>query len=137
LEDAKEVGNIECAEQAEEEIDSLTAELSRAVGLRGRDRRAGSASERARQSIKKSIKSAMKRIEQSDAALGNIFSRCVKTGFFCRYQPCQLPDRFNGPLSYQPGLTGVKREGSDGLASDPSKQGISLQRVYHRPHVER
>src|SRR5216683_4988865 len=57
LEEAKEVGNVERAEQAEEEIDALTRELSRAVGLGGRNRRAASASERARQSITKTIKS--------------------------------------------------------------------------------
>ncbi len=51
LEEAKEVGNVERAEHAEREIDALTRELSRAVGLGGRSRRAASASERARQSI--------------------------------------------------------------------------------------
>lgn len=53
-------GNVERAEQAEQEIDVLTSELSRAVGLGGRDRRAASASERARQSIAKTIKSQSK-----------------------------------------------------------------------------
>src|SRR5260370_23960280 len=55
LEEAKEVGNTERAEKAEAEIDALTNELSRAVGLGGRDRRTGSASERARQTIAKTI----------------------------------------------------------------------------------
>jgi uncharacterized membrane protein len=55
LEEAKEQGNVERAEQAEQEIDALTSELSRAVGLGGRNRRAVSASERARQSISKTI----------------------------------------------------------------------------------
>ena len=36
LEEAKELGKVERAEQAEEEIDALTRELSRAVGLGGR-----------------------------------------------------------------------------------------------------
>jgi uncharacterized membrane protein len=36
LEEAKELGNVERAEQAEVEIDALTKELSRAVGLGGR-----------------------------------------------------------------------------------------------------
>src|SRR5713101_5973091 len=49
LEEAKERGNVERAEQAEQEIDALARELSRAVGLGGRNRRAISASERARQ----------------------------------------------------------------------------------------
>jgi tetratricopeptide (TPR) repeat protein len=87
LEEAKELGNVERAEHAEKEIDALTSELSRAVGLGGRDRRAASASERARQSISKTMKSVMERISQSDASLGDIFSRCIKTGVFCSYQP--------------------------------------------------
>jgi hypothetical protein len=87
FEEAKEFGNVERTEQAEQEIDALTRELSRAVGLGGRNRRAASASERARQTITKSIKSVLDRIAQSDAALGEIFSRCIKTGTFCSYQP--------------------------------------------------
>jgi len=74
LEEAKEVGNVDRAEKAEQEIDALTSELSRAVGLGGRNRRAASASERARQSIAKTIKSVLDRIAQSDATLG-IFCR--------------------------------------------------------------
>ena len=87
LEEAKEAGNVERAEQAEQEIDALTRELSRAVGLGGRNRKAASASERARQSITKTIKSVLERIAQSDAALGDILSRCIRTGTFCSYQP--------------------------------------------------
>jgi predicted ATPase len=87
LEEAKEVGNVERAEHAEREIDALTRELSRAVGLGGRSRRAASASERARQSITKTIKSVVERIGQSDARMGDVFSRCIKTGNFCSYRP--------------------------------------------------
>src|SRR5260370_35300759 len=90
LEEAKEFGNTERAEKAEAEIDALTSELSRAVGLGGRDRRAGSASDRARQTITKTIKSVLERIAQNDAALGNIFSRCIRTGTFCSYQPAPV-----------------------------------------------
>jgi hypothetical protein len=67
--------------------DALTKELSRAVGLGGRSRRAGSATERARQSITKTIKSVLERIAQADATLGDLFSRCIRTGTFCSYQP--------------------------------------------------
>jgi hypothetical protein len=87
LEEAKEVANVERAEQAEEEIDALTRALARAVGLGGRDRRMASASERARQSVTKTIKAAVERIVQSDAVLGDIFSPCIRTGTFCAYQP--------------------------------------------------
>src|SRR5208337_354346 len=72
MEEAKERGNVERAEQAEQEIDALTRELSRAVGLGGRNRRAISASERARQSITKTIKAVLERIVQSDPELGDI-----------------------------------------------------------------
>jgi tetratricopeptide (TPR) repeat protein len=87
LETAKEIGEVERAEKAEQEIGVLTRELSRAFGLGGRNRRAASASERARQSVTKSIKSVLERIAQGDAALGDLFSRCIKTGTFCCYQP--------------------------------------------------
>ncbi len=87
LEEAKEAGIVERAENAEQEIDALTSELSRAVGLGGRGRRAASASERARQSIAKTLKAVVERIARSDAWLGDILSRCVKTGTFCSYQP--------------------------------------------------
>jgi hypothetical protein len=87
LEEAKELGNVERSEQAEQEIDALTRELSRAVGLGGRNRKAISASERARQSISKTIKSVLDRIAQSNAELADIFARCIRTGNFCSYQP--------------------------------------------------
>ncbi len=87
LKEAKELGKVDRAEEVEEEIDALTRELSRAVGLSGRSRRAASASERARQTLTKTLKAVVERIAQSDAALGAIFSRCIKTGTFCCYQP--------------------------------------------------
>src|SRR6266850_6894637 len=87
LEEAKAQGNVARAERAEQEIVALTKELSRAVGLGGRSRRAASASERARQTINKTIKAVEERIAQSDPELGDILSRCIKTGTFCSYQP--------------------------------------------------
>jgi hypothetical protein len=87
LEEAKALGKVERADQLEQEIDALTRELSRAVGLGGRRRRAASASERARQTVTKAIRAAMERIARSNAKLGNIFSRCIKTGTFCSYRP--------------------------------------------------
>ena len=87
LEEAKKLGTVERAEQAEEEIDALTRELSRAVGLGGRNRRAASTSERARQSVSKAIKGVVDRLAQHDPSLGHILSRCIKVGTFCSYQP--------------------------------------------------
>ena len=87
LEEAKELGEVARAEQAEEEIDALTRELSRAVGLGGRNRRAASASERARQSSAKTIRSVLEKVAQHDKELGDILARAIKTGTFCSYQP--------------------------------------------------
>src|SRR5215469_9874360 len=87
LAEAKRLGKVESAEQAEQEVDALNRELSRAIGVGGRDRVAASASERARQSITKSIKSALDRIAQADVTLGDHLSRCIKTGTFCSYRP--------------------------------------------------
>src|SRR5262249_889391 len=39
------------------------------------------------QSITKSIKSALDRIAQGEATIGDLLSRCIKTGTFCSYQP--------------------------------------------------
>ena len=110
LEAAKELGNVERAEHAEGEIDALTRELSRAVGLGGRNRRAASASERARQTITKTIKAVVERIAQSDDQLGDILSRCIRTGTFCSYQPD--PDF---PIAWE----------FAGTAIEPAEQSIS------------
>ena len=48
LEEARELNQLERVDRLEEEIEALGLELSRAVGLGGRDRRAASTSERAR-----------------------------------------------------------------------------------------
>src|SRR5262249_14178994 len=87
LADAKQRGHIERAERVEQEIGALTKELARAVGLGGRNRRAGSASERARQSVSKAIKGVVDRLAPHDPALGHTLPRCLKTGTFCSYQP--------------------------------------------------
>jgi len=87
LEQAKQRGDIERAETAEDEIDALKRELSRAVGLGGRERRAASASERARLSVTRAIKSALEKIFGNDATLGEMLTRTIKTGTFCFYNP--------------------------------------------------
>src|SRR5262249_13069522 len=70
LQAAKTLGRIAQAEAAEQEIDALVAELARATGLGGRDRRAASAAERARQSVTRAIKSAVHKIAAHHPELG-------------------------------------------------------------------
>ena len=73
--------------QAEAERDFLIRELSRAVGLSGHGRRAGSASERARVSVTRAIRHAMGRIRQHDPPLGEHLERAIRTGTYCVYLP--------------------------------------------------
>jgi pimeloyl-ACP methyl ester carboxylesterase len=72
---------------AESERDALTRELARALGLGGRDRRAASDSERARVSVTKAVRGAVRRLEDQHPELGRHLSLAVRTGTFCTYDP--------------------------------------------------
>ena len=67
IEQARANGDQVREEQADAEREFLIRELSRAVGLSGRDRRAGSTSERARSGITRAIRQAIGRIHQHNA----------------------------------------------------------------------
>ena len=73
--------------QADAERDFLVRELARAVGLGGRDRRAASASERARSGVTRAIRQAIARIGQHHPPLGEHLDRGVRTGTHCAYIP--------------------------------------------------
>ncbi len=118
LDEAKQLGRVERAEQIEAEIIALTRELSRAVGLGGRNRRAASASERARQSINKSIEAVLEKVTQSDATLGDILSRCIKTGTFCSYQPD--PDF---PIAWEFAATSIESTAQRPFIGEPARAG--------------
>jgi tetratricopeptide (TPR) repeat protein len=87
LEDLHERGDLKRAEEIEAEIEFLERELARAVGLGGRDRRAGSASERARLNVSRAIRAALQKISEHDASLGQLLERSIRTGSFCRADP--------------------------------------------------
>jgi hypothetical protein len=74
-------------DQLGEEIEFLTAELTRGFGLGGRSRRAGVASERARVAVTRAIKYAIDRIGEHDQALAEHLRLAVRTGMFCAYMP--------------------------------------------------
>jgi hypothetical protein len=87
LEEAHERGQVERVDQLEEEIEALGRELSRAVGLGGRDRRAASAAERARINVTRAIKVAIERIAEHNPALATLLTSSIRTGTFCSYTP--------------------------------------------------
>jgi hypothetical protein len=83
LEEARELDQPELVDRLEDEIETLGRELSRAVGLGGRDRRAASASERARINVTRAIKIALERIAEHNPALGTLLTSSIRTGTFC------------------------------------------------------
>ncbi len=87
MEEARANNDGERAAQADVERDLLLGELSRAVGLGGRDRPTGSASERARASVTRAIREAVTRIAEHHPSLGTHLDRAVRTGTFCAYLP--------------------------------------------------
>jgi len=87
LAEAKATGAVEAAVRREDEIDFLVRELARAVGLGNRERRAGSAAERARLNVTRAIKTAEDAIAALHPALGDYLRATIRTGTFCVYEP--------------------------------------------------
>ncbi len=87
IEEAVAMGDHGRAAQAQGERDFLVRELARAVGLGGRDRYAGSISERARASVTRAVRQAMARIDEHHPALSEHLERTVRTGTYCAYLP--------------------------------------------------
>jgi non-specific serine/threonine protein kinase len=87
LDEAERSNDRANAAKAREEIDFLVSELARATGLRGCDRKAASAVERARQSVSIAIRTTLKKIAENSPALGRHLVATVKTGKFCAYTP--------------------------------------------------
>src|SRR3954451_150709 len=73
--------------QADAERHFLVRERARAVPLGGRDRRAASASERARSGVTRAIRQAIARIGEHHEELGQHLSGAVRTGTHCTYAP--------------------------------------------------
>lgn len=87
LAEAEEWNDTARAERAREELDAIESELSRAMGLGGRERRRGSAAERARVNVQRRIRDAIRRIETFHPGLARHLDRSVRTGTYCAYEP--------------------------------------------------
>jgi hypothetical protein len=85
--EAKARGDLARVEAVEAELDSLTHELRRAVGLGGRSRRSGSVLERARINVTRTIRSAIERIRRRNSELGLSLALSITTGNVCSYTP--------------------------------------------------
>jgi hypothetical protein len=85
LEEAERFHDSGRAERIRHELDFVTDELSAAVGLGGRDRRAGSDAERARVNVTRSIARALEKMADSHPELASHLSQTIRTGTFCTY----------------------------------------------------
>jgi hypothetical protein len=75
------------AARARAEREFLVAELARAVGLGGRDRRAAAHAERARLNVTRAIRAAMAKLARANPALGRHLAVTIRTGRYCGYTP--------------------------------------------------
>lgn len=87
IEEATANGDAGRLERAEDEMDFLLAELSAAVGLGGRDRKAASDAEKARQSVTRAVRGAIDRVAEAHPPLGEHLRTTVRTGVYASYAP--------------------------------------------------
>jgi class 3 adenylate cyclase len=85
--EARQLGQENRAQKAEDESEAITKELARAVGLAGRDRRAAAIAERARVNVARAIKATIQKIATTNASMGQHLAKSVRTGTFCAYIP--------------------------------------------------
>ncbi len=87
MEEAELYNDKERGARAQAEIEALIAQLGGGMGLGGRARRAGSHSERARVRIQKTVKDALRKIDENNPELSGHLAVTLRTGTFCAYMP--------------------------------------------------
>lgn len=87
IEEARAWADAVRLERMEAERDALVTELVAAAGLGGRTRQVGSTAERSRVAVRKSIATALARIEAHDPPLARLLRDVIRTGVACRYEP--------------------------------------------------
>ena len=91
LDEAEAWHDDERACRARAEMDALSRELARSLGLGGRDRDSANPAERARINVTRLLKRAVDAIAAHEAALARHLRTSVRRGGFCSYEPD--PDR--------------------------------------------
>ena len=85
LEEAKLFNDLGRISKHEEERAMLVHELTRSVGISGRDRQGISVAERARVSVTHAIKFVICRIRKEQPELGRLLSAAIRTGVYCSF----------------------------------------------------
>ena len=70
-----------------EELDAIVAELATSLGLYGRARQGGSPTEKARQSVTKALRSAVRQLDDGAPRLAAHLEVSLRTGTYCSYRP--------------------------------------------------
>ena len=96
LEEAHAFNDLGRVDKAQQEINFISSELTRGLGLGGRTRNAPSSAERARVNVVKGIKAALAKIAEHSPLLERYLATTIKTGIFCSY----IPHPFN-PISWE------------------------------------
>jgi predicted ATPase/class 3 adenylate cyclase len=91
IEQARDWADDERVARAQDELGFIARELSRAVGLGGRDRPTASQAERARQNVGRAVHKAVRQIAAALPELGAHLERAVSAGAFCSYRPDPEP----------------------------------------------
>jgi tetratricopeptide (TPR) repeat protein len=87
LDDANADADIERSGRLHIELDQLVEHVEASMGLGARSRTFVDTSERARTAVQKAIRRAIDRIKLPAPQLGDMLSRCIRTGTSCRYEP--------------------------------------------------
>jgi tetratricopeptide (TPR) repeat protein len=87
LDEAEQFSDAARAARSRQEIEFLEDELARAVGLRGRDRRAAAHAERARLNVTRAIRAGVANLARVNPSLGQHLGATVRTGRYCSYMP--------------------------------------------------
>jgi non-specific serine/threonine protein kinase len=87
LDEAESRHDVERVAIIRAEFDAISHELASAAGLGGRDRTMPSPGERARVSVTKAIRGAVRAIAADCPELGRHLEASVRTGRFCSYAP--------------------------------------------------
>lgn len=92
LEDAQACNDLGRAAKARRDIEFMTLELKRAVGLWGKERRVPSPADHARVNVQRAIRAAPNKLSARHPALGHYLDSTINTGMYCSYTPeVELP----------------------------------------------
>src|SRR5690606_8483870 len=87
LAEAEQHGDLGRSEKLRTELEFLAEELSKGSGLGARGRRAPSAEERARQAIRKQVRSSLDHLMELYPDLARYLERALQTGRTCQFDP--------------------------------------------------